>query len=98
MLWTLSLDFLHTTGVLLAYEPQDQGAAAVGGFPLWSLSLCMFKGKLLSLSLSLFFFFFFFFFFFLLFSSSWGVDAAKMRGYRSARVPEVCIEFRSRII
>lgn len=39
-----------------------------------------------------------FFFFFLLLYSSWDVDTAKMRGYRSARVPEVCIEFRSRII
>ena len=39
-----------------------------------------------------------FFFFLMLFNSSWAVGAAEMCGYRSARVAEVCIEFRSWII
>lgn len=57
------------------------------GFPsVVSPSLCMFRGEP------------FFFFFFNVFLFLPDVDAAKMRGYRSARVPEVCIEFRSWII
>lgn len=45
------------------------------------------------------FFFSYFFFPLSLFSIPPGdVDATEMHGYRSARVPEVCIEFRSRII
>lgn len=59
------------------------------GFPLWSLSLCMFRGEL---------FFFYFLSFFFSSIPPGDVDAAEMRGYRSARVPEVCIEFQSRII
>uniref|UniRef100_A0A671EQF1 Uncharacterized protein n=1 Tax=Rhinolophus ferrumequinum TaxID=59479 RepID=A0A671EQF1_RHIFE len=95
-------DFLLRFGVLPSHQLQGRrGAATVF---LWdpqacrpsgvshhcglSLSLCMFRGEP----------FFFFFFFFFLFYSSQDVDAAEMCGYRSARVPEVCIEFRSQII